>query len=85
MSKGDKILSKVMGGKSDNNLSFNDLCYLLDRIGLKKRVKGDHHIYYHEDIEEIINIQPKGSNAKPYQVKQVREIILKNKLEVNDA
>jgi len=33
-------------------------------------------------IEEIINVQPKGAKAKPYQVKQVRHMILKYKLEV---
>ncbi|MBA7570184.1 hypothetical protein ES708_11932 [subsurface metagenome] len=33
-----------------------------------------------EDIEEIINIQSKKGLAKPYQVKQVRNIIVKYKL-----
>ncbi len=33
-----------------------------------------------EGIEEILNLQPKGANAKPYQVKQVRNLILKYKL-----
>ncbi len=33
------------------------------------------------EIEEIINIQPQSNNkAKPYQVKQVRNLILKYKL-----
>ena len=31
-------------------------------------------------FDEIINIQPNGSKAKAYQVKQVREIIVKYKL-----
>jgi len=44
-------------------------------------MKSDHHIYYHDSIVEIINIQPIGSEAKAYQVKQVRNIILKYKLE----
>jgi len=43
-------------------------------------MKGSHHIYYKEGIVEIINIQPKGNKAKDYQVKQVRNIILKYKL-----
>ena len=34
-------------------------------------------MYTRNDIEEIINIQPVGSKAKPYQCKQVRQIILK--------
>lgn len=33
-------------------------------------------------MPERINIQPKGNKAKPYQVKQVRELIKKYKLEV---
>jgi hypothetical protein len=29
---------------------------------------------------EILNLQPKGSHAKPYQVRQVREIIVRYRL-----
>ena len=39
-----------------------------------------HHIYYKNGIDEIINIQSVDSKAKPYQVKQVRILILKYKL-----
>jgi len=82
MSKLDKILLRILTGRSDNNISFSELCYVLDKYGFQKRIKGDHHIYSHKNIIEIINIQPVGSEAKPYQVKQVRNIILKYKLEV---
>jgi hypothetical protein len=44
------------------------------------RIKGSHHIFYREDIEEILNLQPSGGNAKPYQVKQVRNVIIKYRL-----
>ena len=45
------------------------------------RTKGDHHIFYREGIEEIVNLQPlKDGKAKAYQVRQVREIIHKYKL-----
>jgi len=44
------------------------------------RVRGDHHIFAKENVEEILNLQPKGGKAKPYQVKQVRSVILKYKL-----
>lgn len=62
----------VMSGKSDNNIRFNDLRKLLDSLGFGYRVKGDHFIYYRDDIPEIINIQPRGSKAKGYEVKQIR-------------
>ena len=29
------------------------------------------HIFTREGVEEIVNVQPKGGNAKPYQVRQV--------------
>jgi predicted RNA binding protein YcfA (HicA-like mRNA interferase family) len=52
----------------------------LTNLGFEKRIRGSHHIFAKEGIEEILNIQPKGSKAKTYQVKQVREVILKYKL-----
>jgi len=52
----------------------------LINLGFEKRIRGSHHIFAKEGIEEILNIQPKGSKAKNYQVKQVREVILKYKL-----
>lgn len=80
MSKYEKVLFQVMRGVSDQNISFKDLCGLLDHLGFNKRIKGSHHIYFREDIEEIINLQPKDSKAKPYQVKQVRNIITRYRL-----
>tara|TARA_Y100000294_G_scaffold75067_1_gene70734 strand:+ start:1970 stop:2140 length:171 start_codon:yes stop_codon:yes gene_type:complete len=51
-------------------------------LGFKERIKGDHHIYTMAGVEEILNLQPKGSKAKPYQVGQVRRVILKYNLKV---
>jgi hypothetical protein len=59
---------------------LNDLCTLLQRLGFDKRVKGGHHLFRKPGIEERINLQRDGSSAKPYQVKQVRAVILKYKL-----
>jgi hypothetical protein len=53
---------------------------LLQRLGFAERIRGSHHIFCKEGAEEILNLQPKGSKAKPYQVKQVRHVILKYKL-----
>lgn len=53
---------------------------LLTLLGFMVRINGDYFIYTKDDVEEIINIQPKGNKAKPYQVKQVRNIILKYRM-----
>jgi len=43
-------------------------------------VKGSHHIFAKPGVVEILNLQPRGSLAKPYQVKQVRAVIVRYKL-----
>jgi len=80
MSQHEKLLLRIMSGTSDSNILFSDLCGILARLSFDCRIKGDHFIYTKEDVEEIINLQPKGDKAKPYQVKQVRNVILKYRL-----
>lgn len=75
---------QILSGKSDANIDFTDLCFLLSRFGFDERIKGSHHIFAKNTVEEIINIQPVGSKAKPYQIKQVRNLILKYKLGDSD-
>ena len=83
MSKAEKLAAKILSGKSDKNFAFSDLCHVLERAGFQSRTgKGSHRIYYKEGVVEIINIQPRNGKAKPYQVKQVRELLLKYKIEV---
>jgi predicted RNA binding protein YcfA (HicA-like mRNA interferase family) len=53
---------------------------LLEILGFEYRIKGSHHIFFRENVNEIINIQPKGVKAKDYQVKQIRNLIVKYKL-----
>ena len=80
MSQYDKLLLSILSGTRDKSLLFADLQTVLDRLGFQCRIKGDHFIYTRDDVEEIINIQPVGNKAKPYQVKQVRNIILRYQL-----
>lgn len=77
MGKYVKLYRHIMEGGGDNSVGFLALCHLLIRMGFAHRVKGDHHIFTRDGVEEIINLQPKGSEAKPYQVKQVRGVFLK--------
>ena len=84
MGKHDKLYEHILMRRSDANVPFEGLCGLLIRLGFAERIKGDHHIFTAEDVEEILNLQPRGSKAKPYQVKQVREVILKYHLRVGE-
>jgi predicted RNA binding protein YcfA (HicA-like mRNA interferase family) len=80
VSQQDKLLAKILSGASDTNISFEQLCQLLIRLGFDERIRGSHHIFTKEGVEEILNLQPKQGKAKVYQVKQVREMLLKYQL-----
>ena len=75
-----KVLDRVLRGTSDASIDFDQLCDLLKRLGFEERTHGDHHIFARHGIFEILNLQPRGRHAKPYQVKQVRGVILKYRL-----
>lgn len=80
MAKRDRILEQVWSGTADANIDFGDLRQLLKRLGFAERVKGSHHIFTKEGVEEILNLQPSGAKAKSYQVKQVRSVFREYKL-----
>lgn len=80
MDQRDKLLQRILNGASDANIPFTGLCQSLRDLGFEERIRGSHHIFTKEGVEEILNLQPQGANAKPYQVKQVRTVILKYEL-----
>ncbi len=80
MASSSKLLERILRGDSDGNISFNGLRTLLRKLGFEERIRGSHHIWYREGMEEILNLQPKKGKAKPYQVKQVRQVIVRYKL-----
>src|SRR6266480_7728942 len=82
MGRAEKLAAKILSGRSDKNFAFNDPCYILERAGFESRPgKGSHRIYYKKGAVEIANVQPRNGKAKPYQVKQVRELLLKYKID----
>lgn len=80
MGKHEKLLLKILSGTSNANIQFKDLCNLLKDFGFEDRVRGSHHIFRKEGIAEKINLQREGNKSNPYQVKQVRNLIVKYKL-----
>jgi len=80
MGKYERLIQQIISGRADANIAFDNLCNLLLRCGFAMRISGSHHIFRKAGIEEKPNLQKDGNKAKPYQVKQVRQIILKYKL-----
>lgn len=58
------------------SLTFRELQQLAEKAGFRlRRIRGSHHVYSRKGVVEIINLQPKGRMAKPYQVRQVVGLI----------
>ncbi len=84
MDRHERLLQTILGGRSDANIRFADLRALLFHLGFDERVRGGHHLFYKQGVVELVNIQSRGGQAKPYQVRQIRNIILKYKLGRDD-
>ena len=76
-----RTYNNVISGKADNNINFNDFRNLIVDLGFEFiRQSGSHVQYYHSGINERMTIQNEKSKAKGYQVKQLRNIIVKHGL-----
>ena len=85
MGRLSKVRQTILSGSSDANVEFSGLPRLLIRLGFEERVRGSHHIFTRDGVAEIVNLQPTGSKAKPYQISQVRSILVKYRLGETDV
>jgi hypothetical protein len=83
VSRWSKVLAQLRA--SPNNVRFDDLCGVLVYVGFKLRTtSGSHQIFRHATRPELplMNLQrPAGGKAKPYQVRQVLDVIDANGLD----
>ena len=80
MSRYQRLIQRILRGQSDANIRFADLRALMQHMGFDERIRGSHHLYRRQGVAEKVNLQRDDANAKPYQVRQVRRLILKYKL-----
>lgn len=77
MGRHDKLLAQILGGRADANIGFDALCALLRHLGFSEGTRGSHHVFRREGVEELVNLQRDGHEAKVYQVRQVRAVLTK--------
>ena len=85
MSRSERVYRHILEHRSDAGVSFAGFRGLLKSLGFRERIRGDHHIYTMVGVEEILNLQPLGAMAKPYQVKQVRAVIVRYGLRLKES
>ncbi len=78
-----KLLDKILSGSK--NVRFDDLVALAEGFGFRlSRVRGSHHIFVHPDVPEILNLQNHEGQAKPYQVRQLLDLVERYHLKLED-
>lgn len=80
MGRRRKLYDSIISGRSDANIPFEQTVNLLVHLGFRERIRGSHHVFVKEGIEELIDLQDVGGECKPYQVKQMREVLKKYNL-----
>jgi hypothetical protein len=79
--KYEELQVRILQRKSDANINFDELRHFLQWLGFEERTRGSHHIFRRLGVKELINLQREGSKAKVYQVRQVRQVLVRYVLE----
>jgi predicted RNA binding protein YcfA (HicA-like mRNA interferase family) len=78
-----KILDQAISGSK--NIRFDDIAALAEAFGFyQSRVKGSHHIFAHPAARELVNLQNVKGKAKPYQVRQLLELVARYNLSLKE-
>ena len=66
-------------------ITFAEFQRLLEAFGYRlDHIRGSHHTYRHSTSPQRMQIQPRGKDAKDYQIDQFRDIIEKYGLTLDD-
>ena len=69
MRRDNRLRLRILSGRSDGNIRFEELRRFLLRLGFDERIRGSDRIFRKHGVPELVNLQRDGSQAKPYQVR----------------
>ncbi len=79
-----QLLARLSEGSS-KNVRFDDFASLVSAFGFRlSRTRGSHNIFIHAQVDELVNIQNAGGEAKPYQIRQFLRLIERYNLTLED-
>lgn len=78
-----KLLQRLLANQ--NNVKFNDAVSCAEAFGFRlDRINGSHHIFVHDKISELVNLQNVKGKAKSYQIKQLLQLVEKYNLRIEE-
>ena len=58
---------------------------LVEGFGFRlARVEGSHHIFRHPNMPQLLNLQERGGQAKPYQIRQFLRLVERHNLHLEE-
>ena len=74
MTQIEKLYARLV--QSRTAMRFADFERILKAFGFTlERISGSHHIYGHPRVPRRLSIQPRGGQAKPYQIDQFLDMV----------
>jgi predicted RNA binding protein YcfA (HicA-like mRNA interferase family) len=84
MTKPAKLYALLLQS-TDRSVDFRDFIALIEAFGfVHLRTKGSHRSFAHPDCNALLVLQPKGKDAKRYQVREFLGIVEQNGLKLDD-
>jgi len=78
-----KLLEKALAGSKD--IRFSEAVVLAEGFGFRlSRTSGSHHIFVHPQVQELVNLQNVHGKAKPYQIRQLLQLVERYDLRLRD-
>ena len=79
-----RLLLRLLQGHHQN-VPFEDFCELIQAFGFRPgRSQGSHQIFLHPACTEMLNLQPRHGEAKPYQIRQFLRLVERYNLRLED-
>ncbi len=79
-----RLLRRLAGGALQN-IRFGDMIEFVEGFGFRlDRTRGSHHLFVHPDVPEVLSLQPEGSQAKAYQIRQFLRLIEEYELRLEE-
>ena len=78
------VLARLLAG-TVTNVTFSDAQKLLVALGFDElRIKGSHHVYGRPGLAEQLNLQDRGGQAKPHQLRQLVDLVRRYDLSIEE-
>ena len=79
-----RLLRRLASGALQN-VRFSDMIDLVEGFGFRlDRTRGSHHVFVHPEVPEVLSLQPEGSQAKAYQIREFLELIEEYELRLEE-